>query len=258
MHIPKTYPTGWFTVLAMVGCVAGIARASSITDVGIGLQVVVGSNTPVTFASTGILSMSTGQFTVGDYTISNITAGFVGPGFPDVTDPLQFRLTGIGSITCTSCTDPLEIDFGAFLVAATDSGSYLNQEALTVNVAMDGSLDEGNEVPAELLVGFSDGTFFDLPVTLHGGLPFNYMPPAFGIATGNIDFMGSFFLGCGCTDLQPGQAFSSPDSISITFTAPEPATWPLAGSGLAALILAIRRTRSRARPELQVKTCADR
>ncbi len=240
----------------------GNARASSITDVGIALQAVVGSGldpgTLVTFTSTGTLSMATGQFTVGDYTISNITAEFVGTGFPNVTDPLQFRLTGIDSITCTICSDSLEIDFGAFLTADTQSGAYLDQTALGVTVGMDGSLAEGNEVAADLFVGFVDGSFVELPVTLHGGLPFSYAQ-SLGIDTGTIDFMGGFSIGCGCVGLlQPGQALTVPDSISITFTAPEPVTWPLAGSGLAALTLAIRRKRSRARPEFQINTCADR
>ena len=234
----------------MVGLVFPLANAcaSSITDVGIALQAVVGSGsdpgTLVTFTSTGTLSMATGQFTVGDYTISNITAEFVGTSFANVTDPLQFRLTGIDSITCTLCTDSLEIDFGAFLTADTLSGDYLDQTALGVTVAMDGSLGEGNEVAADLFVGFVDGSFVELPVTLHAGMPFSYAQ-SLGIDTGTIDFMGGFAIGCGCVGLlQPGQALTVPDSISITFTAPEPATWMLSAVPLALLALVRRRKRA--------------
>ena len=250
VHLPKICSIGWFAILAMVGCVfpLGTARASSITDVGIALQAVVGSGsdpgTLVTFTSTGTLSMATGQFTVGDYTISNITAEFVGTDFSNVTDPLQFRLTGMDSITCTICSEPLEIDFGAFLTADTQSGAYLDQTALGVTVAMDGSLAEGNEVAADLFVGFVDGSFVELPVTLHAGLPFS-AAQSLGIATGNIDFMGGFSIGCGCIGLlQPGQALTVPDSISITFTAPEPATWMLSAVPLALLALVRRRKRA--------------
>jgi hypothetical protein len=247
VHIRTQCFKGCFTILAMVGCLCPLsnARASTIIDSNIGLQVFSGMNGSVIFFSDpNSLSLSTGPFTVGDYTISNITAEFVGPGFPNVVDPLQFRLTGIGIITCIApCLDPLEIDFGATLSPASQSGSYLDQPSLLVRIGLDGLLGEGNEVPVELLIQFSDGTGFDFPVTLHGGLPFQYTPDPFGIDTGDIAFLGAFFIGCDCSDLQPGQAFSAADSISITFDTPEPATWTLASGALAVFLLAVRRNR---------------
>ncbi len=240
---------GWFIILGIASCLLpfGNARASVVTDLSIILQVASGMNTPIGFSSNpNTLSLSTGQVTIGDYTISNITAEFVGPGFPNVIDPLQFRLTGIGSITCVApCTDPLEIDFAAVLNPASQSGFYLDQTSLAVKVGINGFLAEGNEVPVELLIQFSEGTIFDLPVTLHGGLPFSYQPPGSTLSTGDIGFIGSFFLGCGCSGLQPGQAFSAADSISITFETPEPASWTVSSGGLAAFILAARRNWSR-------------
>jgi hypothetical protein len=185
------------------------------------------------------------MFTVDDYTISNITAELVGTGFPNVNDPLQFRLTGIDSISCTGTCAPLEIDFDAIVIPDSQSGSYLDQTALAVTVGMDGSLGAGSQVAVELLIGFSDASVFDLPVMLQPGQSFNYSPPAFGIASGDPSFMASLFIGCECFPLQPGQVFSAPDSVSITFNAPEPATWTLAGGALAVLALTIRRKRTR-------------
>jgi hypothetical protein len=231
----------------MLGCAFPLsnARASAVTDASIVLQIISGMDGTGFLSDPNTLSLSTGQFTVGDYTISNITGEFRGPGFPNVYDPLQFRLTGIGSITCVApCTDPLEIDFAAALSPDSLSGSYLDQTSLSVTVAMDGFLAEGNEVPVELAILFSDGSQFDHQETLHGGLQFTYMAPAFALSSGDIAFGGAFFLGCGCTDLQPGQAFSAADSISITFATPEPATWTLAGGVLAAFVLVARRKRS--------------
>src|SRR5258708_19339299 len=105
VHIPKKRPMGWFTILAIASCLLpfGNARASVVTDLSIILQVASRMNTPIGFSSNpNTLSLSTGQVTIGDYTISNITAEFVGPGFPNVIDPLQVRLTGIASITCVA------------------------------------------------------------------------------------------------------------------------------------------------------------
>lgn len=241
-----------FLMLAAGSCLGWIAeaRATTLTDVFLALQVSAGSST-VTFPFvTGTLSWSTGEFTAGDYTISNITEEFAGPGFPDVTDPAVFRLTGIDSITCTICADPLEIDFIA--AALPDSGSDF---VYSVTVGMDGSLGPGNDVPAELLLLFPDGSIFDQAPTLNSSAAFN-QTTFFGSAdfssSGGPAVQGSFFLGCGCTNLAPGQVFSAPDSISVTFATPEPGTGTLLTAalimGLPWALRRLRRTRSGARP----------
>jgi hypothetical protein len=232
-----------FFMLAAGSCLVALAeaRATTLTDVFLALHVAAGGS-DVTFpVVNGALSWSSGQFTVGDYTISNITEEFVGPGFPNVTDPIVFRLTGMGSITCTTCTDPLEIDFAG--EAFPDSAS---QFVYSVTPAMDGSLGPGNAVPTELLLSFPDGSIFDGTQTLNPSETFNQTGPP-----GSVDFssiggpgvQGSFFLGCGCTNLAPGQVFSAPDSISVTFAAPEPGTGMLLTAALAGLPWALRRLR---------------
>jgi hypothetical protein len=141
-----------FFMLAAGSCLVALAeaRATTLTDVFLALHVSAGGS-DVTFpVVNGALSWSTGQFTVGDYTISNITEEFVGPGFPNVTDPIVFRLTGMGSITCTTCTDPLEIDFAG--EAFPDSAS---QFVYSVTPA------------TELLLSFPDGSIFDGTQTLN-------------------------------------------------------------------------------------------
>jgi hypothetical protein len=231
-----------FFMLAAGSCLVWLAeaRATTLTDVFLALQVSAGSSTVAFPIVNGTLSWSTGQFTVGDYTISNITEEFVGPGFPNVTDPMVFRLTGIGSITCTTCTDPLEIDFAAEAFPASDS-----QFVYSVIAGMDGSLGPGNAVPTELILAFPDGSIFDQTQTLNPSGTFNqatFLGPVDFSSIGGPGVEGGFFLGCGCVNLAPGQVFSAPDSISVTF-APEPGTGMLVTAALLGLPWALRRLR---------------
>jgi len=235
--------------IAVVCLCAVSAHASSLVDTLLSLQVstvvttsdgdtVFTVNFPDIFSS---LSRSTGPFTIGGYSISNITEEFVGTDLDNVNDPLQFRLTGIDSISCNPC-GPLEIDFAAGAIPNTDSGFYQDLETVMTSIAMDGTLSEGNDLPFELVVQFSDGSLFDNPTTLSNGQPFS-QSTFFGPIAGVPSFVGSLFLGCGCTSLAPGQVFSAPDSISVTFLTPEPATWALVPTGLIGIFLTFRRRR---------------
>ena len=236
------------TIAAVCLCAVS-ARASSLGDTVLSLQVstvvttsdgdtVFTVNFPDIFSQ---LSRSTGPFSVGNYTISNITEEFVGSSLDDVTDPLQFRLTGIDSITCNPCS-PLEIDFAAGALPNTDSGFYQDLETIMTSIAMDGTLSEGNDLPFELFVQFIDGSTYDQSGILSNGQPFS-MSSFFGPVEGSPIFIGSLFLGCACTSLAPGQVFSAPDSVSITFLTPEPATWSLVPTGLLGLFFLARRRR---------------
>jgi hypothetical protein len=235
--------------IAAVCLCAVSARASSLADTLLSLQVstvVTTSDGDTVFSVSfpdifSALSRSTGPFTVGGYTISNITEEFVGSSLDNVDDPLQFRLTGIDSITCNPC-GPLEIDFAAGAIPNTDSGFYQDLETVMTSIGMDGTLSSGNDLPVELIIQFADGSFFDNPTTLSNGQPFS-QSMFFGPIAGVPTFVGSLFLGCGCTSLAPGQVFSAPDSISVTFLTPEPATWALVPTGLLGIFLTFRRGR---------------
>jgi hypothetical protein len=219
---------------AAVCCFVWLGQAHGSTLAGsiLALSVSAGSDTvdfPLVFDT---LSWSTGSFTVGDYTISNITEEFVGLGFPTISDPMMFRLTGIGSVTCTVCVDPLEIDFAAGVLPDSDDDFVFG-----VTIGMDGSLGPGNDVPTELAILFSDGSFFDQVLTLNASSPFN-QKTFFGAVGGPPLMEGGFLLGCGCTNLAPGQVFSAPDSISVTFDTPEPGTGMLLATALTGLLAA--------------------
>lgn len=224
---------------------AGAARSSTLADSALALQLLAGSASMTFPLVTGAQSYSTGPITFAGYSISNITLGFEGPGSLAVNDPLQLRLSGIGSITCDSCTDPLEIDFLAEALPDTASGFYFDQVAMQVDIALSGSLGDGSEVPAELVLLFGDGSLFDLPMLLQPGMPFSQSGGQ-AIATGAPVVEGAFFLGCGCALLGPNQAFSMPDSVSVTFELPEPATWAVSGFALLGLT-GVRRLKRKAR-----------